>query len=284
MDYSARMYNQFMDKISNEATWIALTDTIIKIIIVLVLSKVIITVAKKTLRNIFLVRAKSPLRTNERRETTLLKLLENIITYVIYFISAIMILEYCGFAVKGLLAGAGIVGLAVGFGAQSLVKDIISGFFIIFEDQFSVGDYIKINTFEGEVLEIGLRTTKLKSKTGELHLIPNGSILQVTNYSILNSVSIVDMTIANDNRLELAEKLIYEKLSQLERKVDEIVKVLELEESEILDSGEIVLRITTETKPTKQDEVSRLIRKELRPVLDEFGIKSTLNSGEEGSV
>ncbi|HWL23157.1 MAG TPA: mechanosensitive ion channel family protein [Ureibacillus sp.] len=284
MDYSARMYNQFMDKISNEATWIALTDTIIKIILVLVLSKVIITVAKKTLRNIFLVRAKSPLRTNERRETTLLKLLENIITYVIYFISAIMILEYCGFAVKGLLAGAGIVGLAVGFGAQSLVKDIISGFFIIFEDQFSVGDYIKINTFEGEVLEIGLRTTKLKSKTGELHLIPNGSILQVTNYSILNSVSIVDMTIANDNRLELAEKLIYEKLSQLERKVDEIVKVLELEESEILDSGEIVLRITTETKPTKQDEVSRLIRKELRPVLDEFGIKSTLNSGEEGSV
>ncbi|RID82947.1 mechanosensitive ion channel family protein [Peribacillus asahii] len=284
MDYSARMYNQFMDKISNEATWIALTDTIIKIILVLVLSKVIITVAKKTLRNIFLVRAKSPLRTNERRETTLLKLLENIITYVIYFISAIMILEYCGFAVKGLLAGAGIVGLAVGFGAQSLVKDIISGFFVIFEDQFSVGDYIKINTFEGEVLEIGLRTTKLKSKTGELHLIPNGSILQVTNYSILNSVSIVDMTIANDDRLELAEKLIYEKLGQLERKVDEIVKVLELEESEILDSGEIVLRITTETQPTKQDEVSRLIRKELRPVLDEFGIKSTLDSGEEGSV
>ncbi|MFB5284353.1 mechanosensitive ion channel family protein [Peribacillus sp. Hz7] len=284
MDYSVRMYNQFMDKISNEATWIALTDTIIKIILVLVLSKVIITVAKKTLRNIFLVRAKSPLRTNERRETTLLKLLENIITYVIYFISAIMILEYCGFAVKGLLAGAGIVGLAVGFGAQSLVKDVISGFFVIFEDQFSVGDYIKINTFEGEVLEIGLRTTKLKSKTGELHLIPNGSILQVTNYSILNSVSIVDMTIVNDDRLELAEKLIYEKLSQLERKADEIVKVLELEESEILESGEIVLRITTETKPTKQDEVSRLIRKELRPILDEFGIKSTLNSGEEGSV
>ena len=69
---------------------------------------------------------------------------------------------------KGLLAGAGILGLAVGFGAQSLVKDIISGFFVIFEDQFSVGDYIKINTFEGEVLEIGLRTTKLKSKTGRV--------------------------------------------------------------------------------------------------------------------
>ena len=109
-----------------------------------------------------------------------------------------MILEYCGIPIKGLLAGAGILGLAVGFGAQSLVKDIISGFFIIFEDQFSVGDYIKINPFEGEVLEIGLRTTKLKSKIGELHVIPNGSIIQVTNFSILNSVSIVDVTIPNN--------------------------------------------------------------------------------------
>ena len=134
------------------------------------------------------------------------KLLENVTSYVIYFISAMMILEYCGIPIKGLLAGAGILGLAVGFGAQSLVKDIISGFFIIFEDQFSVGDYIKINTFEGEVLEIGLRTTKLKSKMGELHVIPNGSIIQVTNYSILNSMSVVDITVPNNDQVELARK------------------------------------------------------------------------------
>ena len=275
------MFNNFIGKYFDEKTWVYVTETLIKIILVLVLSKVIIKLGEKMVRKVFLMRAKSPLRTNERREATLLKLLENVITYVVYFIAAMMILEYCGLPVKGLLAGAGIFGLAIGFGAQSLVKDIISGFFVIFEDQFSVGDYIKINTFEGEVLEIGLRTTKLKSKTGELHVIPNGSIVQVTNFSILNSVSIVDVIIPNDDQVERAEKLIQRQLSRLEIKIEEIVKGPELKGIETLSPTEIVLRIVTETKPMKENEVSRLIRKELKAILDEFGIESTSKSGGE---
>ena len=273
------MFTEFIGKYLNEETWLYLAETIIKVIVVLVLSKVIIKIGKKMLRKVFLVRAKSPFRTNERRESTLLKLLENIITYVVYFVSAMMILEYCGIPIKGLLAGAGILGLAVGFGAQSLVKDIISGFFVIFEDQFSVGDYIKINTFEGEVLEIGLRTTKLKSKIGELHVIPNGSIIQVTNYSILNSVSIVDVTIPNDQKSELAEKLIQQQLSGLETKVEDIVTSPVLTGIETHSPEELVLRIVTETKPLKEEEVSRLIRKEIKTILDEFDIVSTSKSG-----
>ena len=89
-----------------------------------------------------------------------------------------------------MLAGAGIVGLAVGFGAQSLVKDVITGFFIVFEDQFAVGDQVQIGQSNGVVEEIGLRTTKVKSYTGELHIIPNGNILEVINYSIYNSIAI----------------------------------------------------------------------------------------------
>lgn len=88
------------------------------------------------------------------------------LTYVIYFISLMTILSTLDIDVKGLIAGAGIVGLAVGFGAQNLVRDIITGFFIIFEDQFSVGDYVRIGSAEGTVEEIGLRTTKIKSWTG----------------------------------------------------------------------------------------------------------------------
>lgn len=282
MGYSLGMYNTIMEKILNEENWINVTETFIKIILVLVLSKIIIKTGKKMLCKVFLMRAKSPLRINERREATLLKLLENIITYVVYFISVMMILEYCGLPVKGLLAGAGIFGLAIGFGAQSLVKDIISGFFVIFEDQFSVGDYIKINTFEGEVLEIGLRTTKLKSKTGELHVIPNGSITQVTNFSILNSVSIVDVIIPNDEKSQLAEQLIQQQLSGLETKIEEIVKTPELKGIETHSPEELVLRIVTETKPMKETEVSRLIRKEIKTILDKFEIISTSKSGGEG--
>ena len=84
---------------------------------------------------------------------------------------SLMILSNLGVNVSAILAGAGIVGLAVGFGAQSLVKDIITGFFIIFEDQFAVGDHVRIGQFEGDVEVIGLRTTKIKSWTGEVHII-----------------------------------------------------------------------------------------------------------------
>jgi moderate conductance mechanosensitive channel len=274
-------FNEFIGKNFNEKMWVDVTEALIKIILVLILSKAIIKIGKKMLCKVFLMRAKSPLRTNERREATLLKLLENVITYVVYFISGMMILEYCGLPVKGLLAGAGIFGLAVGFGAQSLVKDIISGFFVIFEDQFSVGDYIRINTFEGEVLEIGLRTTKLKSKIGELHVIPNGSIIQVTNFSILNSVSIVDVVIPNNDKVELAEQIIQQHLSGLETKIEEIVKKPELKGIETHSPEEIVLRIVTETKPMKEDEVSRLIRQEMKAILDERGLQSTSKSGGE---
>ena len=132
------------------------------------------------------------------------------------------------------------------------MKDIIAGFFIIFEDQFSVGDYIRINPFEGEVLEIGLRTTKLKSKIGELHVIPNGSIIQVTNFSILNSLSIVDIVIPNDEKSELAERVIRQQLSGLEAKIDEIVTAPELKGIETHSPEELVLRIVTGTKPLKE--------------------------------
>ena len=105
LDYSLHVYRTFIEKMLKEDTWITFTETLLKIILVLVLSKVIIKIAKKTICKVFLMRSKSPLRINERREATILKLLENIITYIVYFISAVMILEYCGLSVKGLLAG-----------------------------------------------------------------------------------------------------------------------------------------------------------------------------------
>lgn len=272
-------FDLYMKNILSEETWINITEILMKVFLVIIFSKIIIKIGKKMIQNIFLVRSKSPFRTDERREATLSKLLDNIVTYVVYFLAVMMILEFCHIPVKGLIAGAGVLGLAVGFGAQSLVKDIISGFFIIFEDQFSVGDYIKINTFEGEVLEIGLRTTKMKSKTGELHVIPNGSIVQVTNYSILNSVSIVDITLPNDDKVDFAEKLIVQQLNGLDTKYEMIVKTPELKGIETISPEGVVLRIVTETKPTKENEVSRIIRKELKIVLDEHEITSTLKNG-----
>src|SRR5690625_635199 len=134
-------------------------------------------------------------RVSDRREKTLHKLLDNTLVYSIYIIVFMTILQTLGVKVGALLAGAGVAGLAIGFGAQSLVKDIIAGFFIVFEDQFSVGDYVSVSGAEGTVEEIGLRTTKIKSWTGERFVIPNGNISEVINYSIHNGLAIVDINI-----------------------------------------------------------------------------------------
>jgi small-conductance mechanosensitive channel len=259
--------------LTNEELWINIGVGLVKIIAIFVLSSVFLKIVKLALHNVFKVRQKASLRISERREATLLRLLDNVVTYVVYFIAIIMILDTLGVEVKAILAGAGIVGLAVGFGAQSLVKDIITGFFIIFEDQFSVGDYVRIGNFEGYVEEIGLRTTKIKSWTGEVHILPNGSINQVTNFSLNNSIAVVDVSIAYEGDIERAENVIRELLAELPAKYEDMVKAPELLGIQNFGQSEIVLRVTCETKPMRHWFIARALRKEIKLRLDEHGIE-----------
>jgi moderate conductance mechanosensitive channel len=258
---------------TNEDFWVKLGEGTLKIIIILVLCMIVTKVLKVAIHNIFKMRQKAPIRISERREATLLRLLDNVIRYVLYFIAMIMILDTFGVEVKAILAGAGIVGLAVGFGAQSLVKDVITGFFIIFEDQFAVGDYVRIGNFEGYVEAIGLRVTKIRSWTGEIHILPNGSIAQVTNYSLNNSIAVVDVNIAYEEDIEKVEEAILELLPQLPAKYEDMVAPPELLGVQNLTNSEVVMRIICETKPMRHVSVARAIRKEVKMHLDEKGIK-----------
>lgn len=268
-----KMINSMIDKLSNEQAWINIGEGIIKIFAILIITSILIRIGKLAIRNIFKVRAPSRLRISERREATLLKLLENMLTYVVFFVAAIMILSVLTIDVKALLAGAGIVGLAVGFGAQSLVKDIITGFFIIFEDQFSVGDYIRIDQFEGTVEEIGLRTTKIKNWTGEVHILPNGSIMQVTNFSINNSVAFVDVSIAYEGDIVKAERVLQELFEKLPGKYEDMVKPPEILGIQNLAASDVVLRVVSETLPMRHFYIARQLRKEIKLCLDEHGIE-----------
>ena len=118
------------DYLFTEETWIQLGIIFFKVILILLLTAIAVKFGKHIIQKLFAVRQRSPLGYSERRQNTLLKLLQNVLTYVVYFSAIIAILTTFGIKVAGLLAGAGIVGLAVGFGAQSLVKDVITGFFI----------------------------------------------------------------------------------------------------------------------------------------------------------
>ncbi|MBG9549970.1 mechanosensitive ion channel family protein [Cytobacillus firmus] len=267
------MINGMIDKISNEKTWITIGEGIFKVMAILIVTSILIRIGKLAIRNLFKVRTPSRLRISERREATLLKLLENMLTYVVFFVAAIMILSVLTIDVKALLAGAGIVGLAVGFGAQSLVKDIITGFFIIFEDQFSVGDYIRIDQFEGTVEEIGLRTTKIKNWTGEVHILPNGSIMQVTNFSLNNSVAFVDVSIAYEGDIVKVEQVLQELFEKLPEKYDDMVKPPEILGIQNMAAADVMLRVVSETLPMRHFYIARQLRKEIKLCLDEHGIE-----------
>ncbi|TXC89419.1 mechanosensitive ion channel family protein [Metabacillus litoralis] len=267
------MWNEFYVYITDVQLWITIGQGLLKIILILFVANMFIRLGRLAISKVFLFRGKSPLRISERRENTLSKLLENILTYVIYFIMIIMVLETLTINVGALLAGAGIIGLAVGFGAQNLVKDIITGFFIIFEDQFSVGDFIRVSTFEGTVEEIGLRTTKIKSWTGELHILPNGSITEVTNYSIHNSIAVVDISISYESDIPEAERVIQELLSEIPDKYEDIVTPPELLGVQTLGASEVVLRVICEVEPMRHFHISRMLRKDIKICLDEMGIE-----------
>lgn len=271
-----KIYNKIIEFFTDEQLWIGLGVGSLKIIGIILGSMIIVRLAKKMIRKSFELRMNIPgtmSQQTERRYRTILRLLQSVISYVVYFSAILAVLSVMEVKIAGLLAGAGIVGLAVGFGAQSLVKDVITGFFIIFEDQFGVGDYIKITEVEGTVIEIGLRTTKIKGVGGEINIIPNGSILEVINYSINNSVAVVDVSIAYSSNIEKAEQLIELYLADLADKHEAIVTAPTLLGVQNVVGAEVTLRISVETLPMQQFAISRMIRRDIKDIFDDNHIE-----------
>lgn len=273
MNFFQKQWDKLIEKFADEDMWSTIGAGFIKVILIIIVSVILIRIGKSFIRHLFKIGTKSPLRMEERRENTLVKLLENVLSYVVYFVALMMILGVFGIKIEALLAGAGIVGLAVGFGAQNLVKDIITGFFIIFEDQFSVGDFIRTGNFEGTVEQIGLRTTKIRSWTGEMHILPNSSIVEVTNFSLNNAVAFVDVSIAYEEDISRAEQVIQELLEELPEKYPEMVKTPELLGIQMLGASEVMMRVTSEVTPMSHWKIARVLRREIKARLDEQGIE-----------
>lgn len=252
--------------------WVSIGKGFIRILVIIILMRVAINLITKVIDRLFHNKQKGPFRISERREETLNKLIQSVVTYIIYFMAFAMVLDTLTIKIGPLLAGAGIAGLAVGFGAQNLVKDIISGFFIVFEDQFGVGDYVAFAGIEGTVEEIGLRTTKVKSWTGEQQVIPNGNITQVTNYSIHNGLAVVDINIPYENDITSAELIIEDVLAGLPAKYEHIIDTPVIHGVQNLEASHVVIRVIAETLPVYQWSGARVIRKEVKERLYKEGI------------
>ncbi|SFD70965.1 small conductance mechanosensitive channel [Lentibacillus persicus] len=274
MSFFSNQMSDLWEYITGPELWVSIGTAVIQAILIMVIAVIVIRVGNNIIARVFDSRSRGPLRITERREVTIKKLIQNTMKYTVYFIAFIMVLDGAfGLEIRALLAGAGVAGLAIGFGAQNLVRDIISGFFIIFEDQFSVGDYIVTAGVEGFVEEIGIRTTKIESWTGEQHVVPNGNVTQVTNYSVHNGLAVVDVNIPYENDVKAAAAIIEDIIETLPDQYEEIVKVPEVFGVEALESSHFVLRVIAEVLPSYQWKGSRNIRKEIKDELFKQGIQ-----------
>jgi len=263
----------FWQNIFGADFWTTIGAGALQIVLILLLAVITVNVVKKVVDRTLKKRQKGRIKISERRMNTVTRLIKNVVSYVVYFIAIVMILGVFGVQLGPIIAGAGVLGLAIGFGAQNLVRDIISGFFIIFEDQFSVGDYIAVAGIEGTVEEIGLRTSKILSWTGEMNIIPNGAITQVTNYSLENGLAVVDVNIPYESDVEKAEGIISELAQKLPEKYDYMVTVPEIIGVQTLDVSHYALRIKAETEPAMQFAGQRDIRRDVQDQLYKSGIE-----------
>lgn len=276
MDQLNNYYMKFLEYFTNEDRWINFGLIALKIILVFIVAKILVKISDTAIDKIFMRREGNKfqkLRLDPRRSETMRALVKNVTKYVIYFIVFFNIFTFLGYDPKPILASAGVIGLAVGFGAQNLVRDVITGFFIIFEDQFAVGDTVMINNVSGTVQEIGLRITKIKAGTGEVHIIPNGSITQVTNLSVENSLAVVDVSISYNEDIDKVVNLLKEKADQWKESIEEIVETPKVLGVERFGQSEIVIRVTAECKPTENAKVNRQLRSEILQLFEEKEIK-----------
>ncbi|TDT50475.1 mechanosensitive ion channel family protein [Fonticella tunisiensis] len=244
------------------------------IIAIIIITKIIIKVGNVLIEKFFNKQKNSRFGVSEKKADTLSELLKSILRYVMYLLAVMWTISIInpGFAMT-LTGVLGVGGVAVGFGAQSLIKDIISGFFILFEDQFAVGDYIQVDNMSGFVETLGLRITKIRDFTGDLHIIPNGAITKVTNKSRGNMRALVDVSISYEDDIDAAIKIIRKVCEEAKNDIKTITDGPDV--LGVTELGELGVKITVVAKtiPMEQWAVERELRKRIKYALDKEGIE-----------
>jgi len=217
---------------------------------------------------------------NERRRQrteTLGSVLRSTVTIVVFAIAFIMILQELQIPIAPLLASAGVVGVALGFGAQTLVKDFLSGIFMLFEDQYGVGDIIDTGEAIGEVEEVSLRVTRLRDGNGVVWYVRNGEIVRIGNRSQGWSTAIVDLPVAYDEDVERVQGIIRETLQELDDDPpwhERLVELPVVAGVEQITGTTITIRVIAKCQPNEHLAVQREIRERAKAAFDAHGVKA----------
>lgn len=201
---------------------------------------------------------------------TLVPLLQSVCQYSTYFGGGVWMLKVMGFPTEPILAGAGIIGLAVGLGAQSLVTDVVSGLFILFENQFLVGDYVEIGKAQGFVEAVAVRHTQVRDDQGKLHIVPNGQIKEVVNYSKGFLFATVDMKVPAGADVDTYLRAMTEVSRHLRRNRSEILADTTIQGIIGQTLSETTVRAITKVKPGTHQMIENEFRRVLRAYLDQL--------------
>lgn len=244
----------------NDVLYHPITQTLWQILFAIIIYFIVRSVGKKLIKKVF--NKKQEKQVSTARLQTLEKLLLNVFSYVLFFIIAFNILDTLGFNLGPLLAAAGVVGLAIGFGAQGLVSDVVTGFFLLLERQLEVGDYVSAAGVEGIVEELGFRTTMIRGFDGTLHYIPNRNITNVDNHSRGNMRALVDLTIPAGETTE-------DSIQKIQTAIESFTHPALITKPEVIgvetnDLAATVIRVIAKTENMQQWAVERELRKIIR--------------------
>lgn len=210
---------------------------------------------------------------HKKRMNTISSLLINIVKYIIIIVVFILILADFGVNVASLITGLGVTAALVGLAFQDLAKDFIAGISIILEDQYEIGDTVEINGFLGEVVALGLRSTRIKNFKGQTLIVANHTITQVINYNLYNNLAIVDISVGYDEDLDKVEQVLNNLSKKMKGKIPKSIGEMKVLGVNSLDSSAVVYRVTLETQPNEYASVQRIMRKEIKLELDKENIK-----------
>lgn len=211
------------------------------------------------------------------RAETLGKLFTSVLKYALMIVGIFLVLSIWGVETPTLLASAGILGLALSFGAQSLIEDMLAGLFIIFEKQFKVGDFIQVGDFRGRVTEIGIRTMKIESLVGDIKIINNSDVRQTINASSNLLYSICEISISYEEDLVKAENVIKDNLEEMKQNIKEIIEGPFYGGVDRLEHSGVVLRVTAKCHEEHKYMIRRALTRELKLLFDKHGITIPFN-------
>ena len=263
------------------STWEFLLVRPLKIALLLVAGLVVTRITTRAVRRfVRTLHARSPVRSgsvrSEQRVATLGDVLTGLVRAVIWIVVSLVVLGEVGVDLAPLLAGAGIAGIAIGFGAQSLVKDFLSGFFILLEDQYGVGDVINLGDATGTVEDISLRVTRLRATDGTVWFVPNGEIKRVGNTSMEWSRALIDVLVAYDSDVPAVMRAIGEVAQEFAAEEAWSEAVLEPPEVwgvQAMAADGLTIRLVVKTAPRQQYAVARELRGRITDRLRRDGVK-----------